>query len=62
MTNKNNFLNEDRNIVYIFIIIFGKPVSKYVALFQLHCLPTWKKAKKVEIKANCNGFACFLHE
>ena len=40
--NKSNFSNEKKTF---FVKIFGKPVSKCVALFRLCCLPARKRCK-----------------
>ena len=45
--NKSNFSNEKKNKQknIFFVKIFGKPVSKCVALFRLRCLPARKRRK-----------------
>ena len=42
-----------------FVKIFGKPVSKFVALFQLRCLPARKRCKVSLNIGQLRGF-CLL--
>ena len=56
--NKSNFSNEKNNNIF-FVKIFGKPISKCVALFRLRCLPAWKR-RKVSLNIGDLRWFCLL--
>ena len=55
--NKSNFSNEKKT--YFYVKIFGKPVSKYVALFRLCSLPA-RKSRKVSLNIGDLRWFCLL--
>ena len=56
--NKSNFSNEKKNNIF-FVKIFGKHVSKCVALFRLRGLPA-RKIRKVSLNIGDLRWFCLL--
>ena len=54
---QKQFFKWEENI--FFVKIFGKPVSKFVALFRLHCLPAQKR-RKVSLNIGELRWFCML--